>query len=108
MAAVGPDCIRVSTLSLLPLPQLLIATRNIGWKFYLCFIIPGTIGGIIIWLFFPNTKGLPLEEIAAIFGDEDEIAVYQREIDVHGGIIEDHHIDKKAVAEVEEAGDEKV
>jgi hypothetical protein len=45
-----------------------------------------------MFLFFPDTKGLPLEEIAAIFGDEDDIAVYQREIDIKdGGIIEDHH-----------------
>lgn len=37
-------------------------------------------------LFFPNTKGLPLEEIAALFGDIDEVAVYQRDIvvDAHG------------------------
>lgn len=61
-----------------------------------------------MWFFFPNTKGLPLEEVAALFGDEDEIAVYQREIDVHGGIIEDHHIDRKPHAvHVDEASEEK-
>jgi hypothetical protein len=44
-------------------------------------------------MFFPDTKGLPLEEVAALFGDLDEIAVYQREIDFKdGGIIEDHHV----------------
>ena len=31
---------------------------------------------------FPDTRGLPLEEIAAMFGDEDEVAVYQAEIEV--------------------------
>jgi len=62
-----------------------------------------------MWFFFPNTKGLPLEEVAALFGDEDEIAVYQREIDVHGGIIEDHHQSRKVQAiQVDEASDEKV
>lgn len=50
-----------------------------------------------MWFLFPDTNGLPLEEIAAIFGDEDEIAVYQREIDItDGGIINDHHADHKA------------
>jgi hypothetical protein len=45
-----------------------------------------------MWFLFPDTNGLPLEEIAALFGDEDEIAVYQREIDItDGGIIADHH-----------------
>jgi hypothetical protein len=70
---------------------------TIGWKFYLVFIIPGTIGGIVIWTWFPDTNGLPLEEIAAIFGDEDEVAVYQREIDIQGGeIIDAHQVAKGA------------
>jgi hypothetical protein len=78
---------------------MLIDHRKVGWKFYLALIIPGTIGGVIMFCFFPDTKGLPLEEIAAIFGDEDDIAVYQREIDVKdGGIIEDHHSDAKGGA----------
>jgi hypothetical protein len=47
--------------------------RNIGWKFYLCFIIPGYIFAVCAWLFFPDTRHLALEEIAAIFGDADEI-----------------------------------
>jgi hypothetical protein len=58
------------------------ACSNIGWKFYLAFIIPGSIGGVVIWIFFPDTRGMPLEEVAAIFGDADEVAVYQREIEI--------------------------
>jgi len=49
-----------------------IAFDSIGWKFYLCFIIPGVLSAIVIWTFFPDTKGLALEEIAALFGDDDE------------------------------------
>lgn len=54
-------------------------------------------------VFFPSTKGLPLEEVVALFGDEDEVAGYQTEIDVHGGIIEDHHVGREphAVHQVE-------
>jgi len=59
------------------------------------FIIPGTVGGIIMWIWFPNTNGLPLEEIAAIFGDEDDVAVYQREINVQDGRVIDLHADVK-------------
>jgi len=55
----------------------------------------------VIWFFFPDTKGLPLEEVAALFGDEDEIAVYQREIDVH------HHEDRKPYAIAVEQASEK-
>ncbi|OAP56584.1 hypothetical protein AYL99_08696 [Fonsecaea erecta] len=56
------------------------AFATIGWKFYLCFIISSTIGAVVIWILFPDTNGLPLEEVAAIFGDADEVAVYQRDI----------------------------
>ncbi|EXJ74111.1 uncharacterized protein A1O5_02405 [Cladophialophora psammophila CBS 110553] len=58
------------------------AFEKIGWKFYLCFIIPGTLGAIAMWIWFPDTNGLPLEEVAAIFGDEDEVAIYQRDLEV--------------------------
>jgi len=57
-----------------------VAFANVGWKFYLAFIIPGSIGGVVMWVFFPNTKGIPLEEVAAIFGDADEVAVYERDL----------------------------
>jgi hypothetical protein len=58
------------------------AFQQIGWYFYLCFIIPGTIGAIIMWFFFPDTLGLPLEEVAAIFGDHEEVAGYMRDIQI--------------------------
>lgn len=34
-----------------------------------------------MWMYFPDTNGVPLEEIAAIFGDADEVAVYERELE---------------------------
>jgi hypothetical protein len=49
----------------------------------------------VIWFFFPNTNGLPLEEVAAIFGDEADVAVYQREINMKDGKISDLHTDAK-------------
>ena len=30
----------------------------------------------------PETKGVPLEELAAIFGDDDEIVVYMKDIHI--------------------------
>jgi len=73
---------------------------TITWRFYLVFIIPGTIGGLIIFFYFPDTNGLPLEECAAIFGDQDEVAVYQAEINVQDGVITDVHSQGKEKDEV--------
>ncbi|CAO2648550.1 Nn.00g078170.m01.CDS01 [Neocucurbitaria sp. VM-36] len=69
---------------------------TIGWKFYLVFIIPGTIGAVTIWMYFPDTNGMPLEEVAKLFGDEDEVAVYQAEINIQNGVIVDLHAGAKA------------
>ena len=33
----------------------------------------------MIWILFPDTLGIPLEEVAAIFGDESEIYRAERE-----------------------------
>lgn len=50
-----------------------IAFRTIGYKFYLVFCIPGFVAATWLWFFFPNTLGLPLEEVARLFGDADEL-----------------------------------
>jgi len=45
-----------------------IGLANVGWKFYLAFIVPGCLAAAGIWFYFPDTWGVPLEEVAAIFG----------------------------------------
>jgi hypothetical protein len=47
-----------------------VAFATIGWKYYLVFIIVPLAGVPILALYFPETKGLTLEEIGALFGDE--------------------------------------
>jgi len=89
-------CLGVSMISLMNIIWLQSAPtafKTVGWKFYLAFIIPGSIGAIIMWIWFPDTNGLPLEEVAAIFGDADEVAIYQRDIEVDFAThtIQDHH-----------------
>jgi hypothetical protein len=58
------------------------AFANIGWKFFLVFIIISGLGGIAAFFLLPETKGVPLEEIAAVFGDMDEVMVYSEDIHV--------------------------
>jgi hypothetical protein len=57
-----------------------------------------------MWFSFPDTNGLPLEEIAALFGDEKDVAVYHREIDVvDGGVVVEHRSEQKGdVARIED------
>ncbi|KAA1467691.1 general substrate transporter [Dentipellis sp. KUC8613] len=47
-----------------------IAMNNIGWKFYMLFVALNTVDFVIIAIFFPETKGRSLEEMAIVFGDE--------------------------------------
>lgn len=70
------------------------AFAHIGWKFFLVFIIISGIGGILTFIYLPETKGVPLEEIAAIFGDADEVMVFSEDIHVdhttHDLVIDTH------------------
>ncbi|OQV08598.1 hypothetical protein CLAIMM_12843 [Cladophialophora immunda] len=44
-----------------------IALDAIGWKYYLVFVAILAVGNVVSWLFFPETKGFALEEVAEIF-----------------------------------------
>lgn len=58
------------------------AFATIGWKYYLVFICISVFSAAIIFFTFPNTLRLPLEEVAKLFGDEDLVAVYQKDIHI--------------------------
>ncbi|KAH0842768.1 Sugar transporter family protein [Fonsecaea pedrosoi] len=58
------------------------AFANIGWKFYLVFIIICGVGTITMFFLLPETKGVPLEEVAKLFGDTETIMVYASDIHV--------------------------
>jgi sugar porter (SP) family MFS transporter len=58
------------------------AFANIGWKFFLVFIIISGLGSIWAYVYIPETKGVPLEELAQLFGDEDEVVVYLRDVHI--------------------------
>ncbi|CAK4030488.1 related to sugar transport STP1 [Lecanosticta acicola] len=46
---------------------------NASWKYFLAYVIPGCLICIGIWVCFPDTRGVPLEEVAAMFGDAEEL-----------------------------------
>lgn len=59
-----------------------IAFASIGWKFYLVFIACALVSAVVMFTTFPNTLNKPLEEVAALFGDSDLVAIYQSELSV--------------------------
>jgi sugar porter (SP) family MFS transporter len=56
------------------------AIANIGWRYFIIFIVLTATGGAVIYFYFPDTRGKSLEEITALFGDDDLVVLYQRDI----------------------------
>lgn len=58
-----------------------------------------------MWFYYPDTRSMPLEEIAGMFGDADEVAIYHADIDIDTAknTIVDHHDEKPIATEVEDA-----
>ncbi|KAF2096436.1 MFS general substrate transporter [Rhizodiscina lignyota] len=76
-------CLSIATIALTDLVYLqatATAFANIGWKFYLIFIIISGLGALLMYFVLPETKGIPLEEMAKLFGDTDNIMVYASDI----------------------------
>lgn len=48
-----------------------IAIENIGWKTYIIFAILNATWVPIIYFFFPETKGLELEDVDSLFAGDD-------------------------------------
>lgn len=44
--------------------------NDIGYLFYLVFIVCTAVAGVVYFLFLPETKGVTLEDISMFFGDE--------------------------------------
>jgi sugar porter (SP) family MFS transporter len=45
------------------------ALANVGWRYYIFFIIMNVVTAACVWFFVPETKGKSLEEINEVFGD---------------------------------------
>lgn len=62
-----------------------VALNKIGWKFYLVLIIPSACYLVAMCFLFPETKGRTLEEIGALFGDENVANVTEGQARVEEG-----------------------
>ncbi|KAF2703768.1 MFS general substrate transporter [Pleomassaria siparia CBS 279.74] len=78
-------CLSIATIALTDLVYLQATTTafaNIKWRFYLVFIIITFFGSILMYFILPETKGIPLEEMAKIFGDTDDVVVFSKDVHV--------------------------
>lgn len=57
-----------------------IALEAIGWKYYLVYIAIIVLYGITAYLYYPETRGHTLEQIAAIFDGEQAGVPDPREV----------------------------
>ena len=46
-----------------------IAMKAISWKYYILYCCILAVEFVVIFFFFPETKGLTLEEVATVFGE---------------------------------------
>ncbi|OAA59741.1 General substrate transporter [Niveomyces insectorum RCEF 264] len=80
----------------------------IGWRYYLLFICLSALNIAIIWYYFPETKGLSLEEIGEVFGDDVAVHIthltaaereqLDRNIDAEKTTGEANHVDAPAAS----------
>ncbi|KAL4806511.1 general substrate transporter [Aspergillus unguis] len=73
------------------------AFAAIGWKYFLVFAVIIFCGCIWIAVFIPETKGLPLEEIEALFGNEQDAVVIRavpRDVEGHAAKATAEHVER--------------
>ena len=80
------------------------AFKTLQWRFYIIFIVVPAIAAVVIMLTFHDTRYKPLEEIAALFGDADKVAMYQRELTVKD-IAGERNDDEERKSEVRQVED---
>ena len=68
------------------------AINNIGWKTYIIFAVFNAAWVPIVYFYFPETKGMELEEVDKMFSKEDDLAAAAF-IDKEKEVTEIQHID---------------
>ncbi|THY13155.1 general substrate transporter [Aureobasidium pullulans] len=78
-----------------------IALEKIAWRYYIVFVVVLIIYGITVYVWFPETKGYSLEQMAVVFdGDVAEVP-YPAEIAKRSASMVSHGGEKEGVVRVE-------
>ena len=46
-----------------------IALKNIGWRYYILYVVCNLTNALTFWALFPETSGIPLEEMDNLFAE---------------------------------------
>lgn len=57
-----------------------IALEAIAWKYYIVYVVILAVITVVVYLFFAETKGLPLEEISDVFEGPFLVAALPRQL----------------------------
>lgn len=71
-----------------------ISIENIGWRTYIIFAVLNALWVPLIFLFFPETKGLELEDVDHLFGGEDIVRAVDEK--VGAAVVMMESVDKSA------------
>ncbi|KAI5283203.1 hypothetical protein KEM54_002323 [Ascosphaera aggregata] len=75
--------------------------NKIGWKFYLVFVAVNLFITIpCMYLFFPETKGVPLEEMDSVFGGATDLSKWSHHAALQDGKNVSEHLEAKDDYEV--------
>jgi MFS family permease len=75
---------------------------HIHWRYYIIAIVFAAVGCVVALFVFPDTLHKPLEEIAALFGDDDLVVVYERDLRItKEGVLETVHGKGGSTEEIE-------
>ena len=64
------------------------AFADIGWKYYIVFILITTLIFFVVWFWLPETRGRSLEDIGEVFGDSVEAVNLDEKAYVIGNVEE--------------------
>jgi hypothetical protein len=46
--------------------------KNLGWKFYIVWAVLNLVNAIVVWIFYPETGGQPLEAVDTLFVTDEQ------------------------------------